>query len=98
MFIPELEHGIFYLDSQNHICFQCTDDLLVVPIKHLFHLHIEGLSHFELEKEYCVLISLELSRKLGELQIDEFRWVQPESLKEAKKFYNGSFDDTEEED
>ena len=59
---------------------------------------MEGLSHFELERGYRVLISLELSKILEELQIDEFRWVKHEILKEADKFYNGSYDDSEEED
>ncbi|CAI9285229.1 unnamed protein product [Lactuca saligna] len=49
------------------------NDLLAAPIKHLFHLRLEGLSHFELEKGYHVVISLELSKKFEELQIDEFR-------------------------
>ncbi|CAI9282794.1 unnamed protein product [Lactuca saligna] len=73
MFIREPKHVIFFLESQNHMCFQRTDDLSSAPIKHLFHLCIEGLNHFELERGYCVLISMELSRRLDELEIDEFR-------------------------
>ncbi|CAI9279423.1 unnamed protein product [Lactuca saligna] len=49
-----------------------------------------GLNHFELERGYWVLISLDLNRRLNELQIDEFRLVKPKILKEVEKFYNGS--------
>ena len=55
--------------------FQRTNDLHVAPTKHLFHLRMEGLCHFKLEREYHVLISLELSKTLEELQIDEFIWL-----------------------
>ncbi|CAI9286777.1 unnamed protein product [Lactuca saligna] len=73
MFIPEPEHKIFYLDSQNQMCFQRTDDLPSAPTEHLFHLRLEGLGHYELERGYCELISLELSRRLDELKLDQFR-------------------------
>ncbi|CAI9260052.1 unnamed protein product [Lactuca saligna] len=36
MFIPKPEHGIFYLNSQNQICFQRTDGLPSAPTEHLF--------------------------------------------------------------
>ncbi|CAI9266031.1 unnamed protein product [Lactuca saligna] len=49
MFIREPEHGIFYLDSQNRMCFQRYDDLPAAPTEHLFHLRMVGLSHLELE-------------------------------------------------
>ena len=75
--------------------FQRTNDLHVAPTKHLFHLRMEGLSYFELERGYRVLIYLELSKRLEELRIDEFRWVKPEILNEANKFYNGSSDEFE---
>ena len=42
MFIWDLEHGIFYLDNKNQICFQRTEDLPIVPIKHLFNLYLGG--------------------------------------------------------
>ncbi|CAI9300651.1 unnamed protein product [Lactuca saligna] len=81
MFIRELEHSIFYLDGQNYMCFQYTDELPAAPTKHLFHLRMEGLSHFEHEREHCVLISLEISKRLEELKNDDFEWVKHEILK-----------------
>ena len=77
--------------------FKHTSDLPSSPTKHLFHLHLEGLGDFEKERGYCVLIYLELIRRLNELKIDQFRWVKPDIMKEANKFYNGSFDDSEED-
>ncbi|CAI9281892.1 unnamed protein product [Lactuca saligna] len=56
------------------------------------------LSHYELERGYCVPIYLELSRRLDKLQINEFRRVKLEILKETEKFYNGSSNESEEED
>ena len=79
------------------MCFQCTDDLPSAPTKHFFHILLEGLGHYELERGYHVLISLELSRRLDELKLDHFRWVKYEIIKEADKFYKGSSDDSEEE-
>ncbi|CAI9272198.1 unnamed protein product [Lactuca saligna] len=73
MFILEPEYGIFYLDSHNQICFQRTNDLHSAPTEHLFHLRLERLGHFELERAYHVSISLDLSRRLYELKIDQFR-------------------------
>ena len=45
-----------------------------------------------------MLISRELTKRLEELQIDEFRSIKPKILKEGDKFYNGSFDDYKKED
>ena len=78
------------------MCFKCTDDLPSAPTEHLFHLRLEGLGHYELEKGYRVLISLEMNRRLDELKLDQFRWVKLENFKEVDKFYNGSSDDSEE--
>lgn len=64
MFIREPKHGIFYIDSPNNMCFQCTDDLHTTPTEHLFYLHMEGINHVELERGYLVLIFLELSKRL----------------------------------
>ncbi|CAI9277351.1 unnamed protein product [Lactuca saligna] len=70
-----------------------------IPIEeHLFHLRLEGLGHYERERGYHVLISLELSRRLDELKTDQLRWVNPKILKEEDKVYNGSSDDSREED
>ena len=79
------------------MCFQCTDDIPIAPTDHLFHLHMEGLRHIEFERGYHVLISIELRKRLEKLHIDEFRWVKPKILKEADKFYYGSFDESSEE-
>ena len=62
------------------------------------HLLMEGLCHFELKRGYHVMISLELSKILEELKIEEFRWVKLEILKEVDRFYDGSSNDSEEED
>ena len=86
MFIPEPEHGIFYLDSQNQMCFQRTNDLPSAPTEHLFHLRLEGLGHYEIKRGYHVPIYLDLSRRLDEIKIDQFRWVKPKMLNEADKF------------
>ncbi|CAI9293938.1 unnamed protein product [Lactuca saligna] len=94
MFIREPEHGIFYLYSQHHMCFQHTDDLPATHTEHLFHLRFEGLGHFEIERGYHGLISLELSKRLQELQIDEFRWTNFKILKEFDKLYDGSSDES----
>ncbi|CAI9290108.1 unnamed protein product [Lactuca saligna] len=82
----------------NLMCFQCTDDLPFAPTKDLFHLRLEGLGHYDLERGYYVLISLELNRRLDKLKLDQFRCLKPEILKEVDKFYNGSSDDSKEED
>lgn len=94
MFTREPEHGIFYLDSQNHICFQHTADLPADPTKHQFNLRLEGLCHKELEHGYHVLISLELSKRLADLQFDKFKWAKPEILTETEIFSNGDFEDS----
>ncbi|CAI9283974.1 unnamed protein product [Lactuca saligna] len=61
IFIWEPVHDILYLASQNHMCFQRTDDLLGAPTKHLFHLRTECIGHKEFEQGYHVLMSLKLS-------------------------------------
>ena len=98
MLIPDPDHEIFYLNSQNQMCFQCNDDLPSSPIEHLFHLLLEGLGHYHLERGYRVLILLELNRILDELKLDQFRWVKVQIFKKVYKFYNGSSDESEEED
>ncbi|CAI9272071.1 unnamed protein product [Lactuca saligna] len=65
------------VSSSNQMLFQCTDDLPSALTEHLFHLRLEGLGHYEQERGYRVLISLELSRRLDELKLDQFRWVKP---------------------
>ncbi|CAI9279872.1 unnamed protein product [Lactuca saligna] len=71
----------------------------IKSIQHMFMQEPEhGLHHIELERGYRVLISLELSKTLEELKIDEFGWVKPKILKEADKLYNVSFDYSSEED
>ena len=50
-----------------------------------------------MERVYHVLISLELNRRLDEMKLDQFRWVNPEILKEVDRFYKGSSDDFMEE-
>lgn len=54
------------------MCFQHTDDLPIAPTEHLFNIHLEGLRHKELELGYDVMISLELSKHLTGLHIDDF--------------------------
>ena len=94
MFIQEPKHGILYLDSQNHMHFQRTDDLPAAPTENLFHICMDGIRHKDLDSGYSVPIYLKHTKRLEDLQIDEFGWVKPEILKEADKFYNGSFDDS----
>ncbi|CAI9296761.1 unnamed protein product [Lactuca saligna] len=96
-FSPEPEHGIFSLDRLNHMCYRRTGDLPSAPTEHLFHLRLQVLGHYVLEKGYCMLISLKLSKRRDEVKLDQFRWVKLEILKEDEKFYNGSSDDSEEE-
>ncbi|CAI9299469.1 unnamed protein product [Lactuca saligna] len=79
------------------ICFQRTNYLLSAPTEHLFHLLFERLGHYNIERVYHVLISVELNRRLDELKLDQFRWVNTEILKEVDRFYNGSSDDFVEE-
>ncbi|KAL7587597.1 hypothetical protein Lser_V15G38003 [Lactuca serriola] len=80
------------------MCFQRTDELSSAPTEQLFHLCLEGLGHYELERGYRVYISLELNRRRDEWKLDQFRWVKPEILKEVEKFYNSSPDVSKEGD
>ena len=59
---------------------------------------MDGIRHTNFERGYHVSISLKLSKRLEVLQIDEYRLVKPEILKEADKFYNGYFDNSSKED
>lgn len=52
MLIWEPEYGIFYLDNQNQMCFQCTKYLPDAPIEHLYNLRPEGMWHKESEQGY----------------------------------------------
>ncbi|CAI9291259.1 unnamed protein product [Lactuca saligna] len=45
---------------------------------------------------FFFLIKLELSSRLDELKLDQFRWIKPKILKEDDKFYSGSSDDLDE--
>ncbi|CAI9285826.1 unnamed protein product [Lactuca saligna] len=78
--------------------FQHTDDLPSAPTEHLFHLRLEGLGHYELERGCHVLISLELHRRLDELKLVQFKSVKPEILNFFDKLYNGSSDESEDEE
>ncbi|CAI9280263.1 unnamed protein product [Lactuca saligna] len=93
MFIWELEHGIFYLASQNQMCFQHIEDLLDAPIEHLFNLHLEGMRHKYMEIGYCVLISFKLNKHLTDLHLDDSKWLKPEILTKAEKFSNDDLTD-----
>ncbi|CAI9290142.1 unnamed protein product [Lactuca saligna] len=73
MFIWEPEHGIFHLNNQNQMCFQCTKDLPSALNEHLFHLRLEYIRHKEFKQGYHVLISLELNKCLEYLDIEEYR-------------------------
>ncbi|CAI9259346.1 unnamed protein product [Lactuca saligna] len=85
------------INCQNHMYLHRIDNLPSAPTKRLFHLHMEGRCHYELERGYRVMISLELIRRPDELKLDQFRRIKLEILKQANKFYSGSSDESEEE-
>lgn len=72
LIIREPEHDILYLDEQNHMCFECTEDLHSTPTKHLFHLCLECMGHEEVEQDYHWLISLEQSKCIEEFKGENF--------------------------
>ncbi|CAI9300137.1 unnamed protein product [Lactuca saligna] len=90
----EPEQGIFYVDNQNQMCFQRTEDLPNAPTEHLFNLLLKVIRYKELEKGYHVLISFEHSKHLVDLHLDDFNWLKPEILTEAETFSNDDLDDS----
>lgn len=41
MFIPKLECGIFYVDENDHMGFQRSDEICKAHTEHLFHMRLE---------------------------------------------------------
>ena len=75
------------------MCFQHTEDLPNAPTDNLFNLCLEGMRHKKIERVYRVLISFELSKRLTDLHLDDFKWLKPEILTEIEKFSNDNLDD-----
>ena len=86
--ILEPEHGIFYLDAQNNMCFQRTVELPNSPTDHLYHLREACMRHKHVELGYHALISIALAERLPELRQDEYIWVKPEIEEEAEVLRN----------
>ena len=84
--ILEPEHGIFYLDAQNNMCFQRTSELQIAPTNHLVDLRDACLPHKHIEFGYHVLISLALTERRPELR-EDFIWVKPEIEDDAEAFH-----------
>ena len=68
--ILEPERGIFYLDAQNNMCFQRTEELQIAPTSHLVDLREACILHKHVELGYHALISVALSERLPELRQD----------------------------
>ena len=85
--ILEPEHGIFYLDAQNRMCFQRIVEIPNAPTSHLVDLREACLSHKHVELGYHALISVALAERLPELRQD-YIWVKLEIEEEAEVLRN----------
>lgn len=83
LFIREINHGLFYVDNNDQMCFQRSVDLHKTPTEHIFYLRLECKGKPEADYYYWN-VSYELDKKGDELACDDFKWIKPKIISDVE--------------
>jgi hypothetical protein len=86
LFISEPENGMFYLDKNRRMCFQRTIEIPKAPLDHLVGLRQACMGHSDLERDFHILIAMELLNRKDELLNSQHWPVKIEAEQEYEEF------------